>query len=339
MKLISFAVPCYNSESYMKRCIDSLLIGGNKVEIIIVNDGSSDRTGEIADRYKEEYPDIIKVIHKENGGHGSGIMAGLSVAEGLYYKIVDSDDWADPDAYHRILQIIEESIDAQDPLDMIICNYVYEHDERKNHTVHYHGILPRHRKFTWSECRAYDITRYIIMHSAFYRTELVRKAELNIPLHTFYVDNIFLYYTLPYVKTLYYSDADFYRYYIGREDQSVNEKNMIKRVDQQILVSKLILKRHDLTEIRKIEPRLYRCMINYASIMVLIASSLLTIDGTKDSIDKLAEYWEYIKREHPQYYKHLRYRSLAGVYSHKNKVVRTFSVIAYRIVQKLYKFN
>ena len=108
MKLVSFAVPCYNSENYMRHCVDTLLTGGDKIEIILVNDGSTDQTGAIADEYKEKYPDIIKVVHKENGGHGSGIMAGLKEAEGLYYKVVDSDDWADPEALQKILQVIEE---------------------------------------------------------------------------------------------------------------------------------------------------------------------------------------------------------------------------------------
>ncbi len=340
MKLISFAVPCYNSESYMNHCIDSLLVGGDKIEIIIVNDGSSDRTREIADEYKAKYPDIIKVIHKENGGHGSGIMAGLENAEGLYYKVVDSDDWADADSLNKILALIEERIESGNLLDLIVCNYVYEHENAsKPHTVHYRGIFPRHRDFTWSECGAFDISRYMIMHSVFYRTDVVRQCELSIPLHTFYVDNIFLYYPLPFVKSIYYTDLDFYRYFIGRADQSVNEKVMIKRVDQQILVSKLLLEKHNLTEIREKEPKLYRFMINYASIMVLIAALLLTLDGSDDAMKKLSAYWAYLKEEHAELYGHIRYRSLAGFFAYKNKFIRKLTIFGYHIVRKFYKFN
>ena len=93
MKLLSIAIPCYNSEAYMEKCINSLLLGGEEVEILVVDDGSSDRTAQIADEYAEKYPDIIRVIDKENGGHGDAVNYGLANAEGKYFKVVDSDDW------------------------------------------------------------------------------------------------------------------------------------------------------------------------------------------------------------------------------------------------------
>ena len=98
MKLLSVAIPCYNSEAYMSKCINSLLIGGEEVEIIIVDDGSSDRTAEIADDYAEKYPTIVKAIHQENGGHGQAVNTGIKNATGLYFKVVDSDDWVNQDA-------------------------------------------------------------------------------------------------------------------------------------------------------------------------------------------------------------------------------------------------
>ena len=92
MKLLTVTVPCYNSQDYMENCINSLLPGGDKVEIIIIDDGSKDATGAIADRYAEQYPNIVRVIHQENGGHGEGINQGLKHATGKYFKVVDSDD-------------------------------------------------------------------------------------------------------------------------------------------------------------------------------------------------------------------------------------------------------
>ena len=108
MKYITFAVPCYNSESYMEHCIETLLKGGEDVEIILVDDGSTDKTGKIADNYQKKYPNIIKAVHKENGGHGSGVNKGLELATGLYYKVVDSDDWVDGDALKKVLETIKK---------------------------------------------------------------------------------------------------------------------------------------------------------------------------------------------------------------------------------------
>ena len=339
MKLISFAVPCYNSEKYMRHCIESLLIGENRVEIILVNDGSSDNTGTIADEYCAKYPDIVKVIHKENGGHGSGIMAGLEAASGLYYKVIDSDDWADAESLLKILDLIEKFEKEQNLIDLIVCNYVYEHEGSSPHTVHYRGIFPKNRVFSWDECGIFDISRYMIMHSVFYRTELVKNCDLQIPLHTFYVDNVFLYTPLPYVQSIYYCDTDFYRYFIGRADQSVNEKVMIKRVDQQIKVSKIILEKHDLLEIKKTRRKLYRYMLCYASVMVLITAWLLTMDGSEEALDKLDAYWKYLKEYNRKIYNHLRYRSLAGFFAYRNKFIRSITIAGYKIVKKFYKFN
>ena len=108
MKLLSIAIPCYNSQDYMGKCIESLLAGGEEVEILVVNDGSSDRTAQIADEYAAKYPTIVKAIHQENGGHGSAVNAGIRNATGLYFKVVDSDDWVNKEAYIEILKILYE---------------------------------------------------------------------------------------------------------------------------------------------------------------------------------------------------------------------------------------
>ena len=126
MKLLSFAVPCYNSEAYMEKCIESLLKGGEEVEILIIDDGSKDRTAEIADRYASQYPTIVKAIHKENGGHGSAVNTGIEHATGLYFKVVDSDDWVKEEVYKQILNKLHELTGGEKTLDMLISNFVYE---------------------------------------------------------------------------------------------------------------------------------------------------------------------------------------------------------------------
>ena len=104
MKLISFVIPCYNSESYMEHAINSILVAKEDIELIIVNDGSKDKTLKIAREYEKKYPKVVKVIDKENGGHGSGVNAGLASATGKYFKVVDSDDWVDEKSLKKVIK-------------------------------------------------------------------------------------------------------------------------------------------------------------------------------------------------------------------------------------------
>ena len=223
MKLLSIAIPCYNSAGYMRKCIDSLLPGGEDVEIIIVNDGSSDNTPDIAEEYRERFPGIIKVVNKENGGHGSAVNAGLEQARGLYFKVVDSDDWVSQSAYIQILDKLGELLHGGKSVDMMISNFVYEKEGEKHRKVmKYHHALPQEEIFTWKDVRHFRVGQYILMHSVIYRTNLLRDCGLKLPENTFYVDNIFVFNPLPYVKTMYYMDVNFYRYFIGRADQSLS---------------------------------------------------------------------------------------------------------------------
>ena len=200
---------CYNSASYMRRCVDSLLAGGRDVEIILVNDGSTDRTAEIADEYQLKYPDIVRAVHKENGGHGSGVNKGLELARGLYYKVVDSDDWLDKDSYLRLLKRIKDfcagrttESDREQP-DLIVCNYVYDHlDEGTSRVMDYRNIFPKEKLCTWNEIGRFKPSQYLIMHSLMFRAEVLRRSGVKLPEHTFYVDNLFSYQPLPYVESI-----------------------------------------------------------------------------------------------------------------------------------------
>ena len=211
MKLLTFAIPCYNSQDYMEKCIDSILVGGEDVEILIIDDGSKDRTAEIADDYARRYPTIVKAIHQENGGHGEAVNAGIRNASGIYFKEVDSDDWGDEFAYLQILDKLRELVGSENNLDMLLANYVYEKEGAKHKKVMRQTGFPRDEVFTWSDIRHFYNGHYILMHSVIYRTQLLRKCGLELPKHTFHVDNIYVYKPLPYVKTMYHMDADFSR--------------------------------------------------------------------------------------------------------------------------------
>lgn len=336
MKLLTFAIPCYNSEAYMENCINSLLMGGDDVEILIVNDGSKDRTAEIADAYEKKYPGIVRAIHQENGGHGEAVNAGIRNATGMYFKVVDSDDWVDQDAYVKILAKLKELSGAEMTLDMFIANYVYEKEGAKHKKVMRYSALPKDQMITWDDCRFHK-GQYILMHSVIYRTKLLRECGLELPKHTFYVDNIYVYKPLPNVRNMYYMDVDFYRYYIGREDQSVNEKVMIGRIDQQIKVNKIMVDAFDLWKIQNRKLRKY--MISYLEIITVVSTVMLIRSGTEENLQKKRDLWKYIKEKDARLFRRLRSGIMGNTMNLPGKGGRKISIAAYKISQKVVGFN
>lgn len=339
MKLLSIAIPCYNSAAYMENCINSLLPGGDEVEILIVDDGSKkDNTAEIADRYENQYPGICRAIHQENGGHGAAVNAGLKAATGVFFKVVDSDDWVNEQAYKAVLDTLRRFLYGKDTLDMLITNFVYEKQGAKHKKVmNYNLALPKNELFTWSDVKVFVAGQYILMHSVIYRTELLRECGLELPMHTFYVDNIFVYEPLPHVKNMYYLNVNFYRYFIGRSDQSVNEQVMIGRIDQQILVTKLMLGYYDVTRLQNRKLRHY--MTRYLEIMMVISSILAIRSGSEENMQKKKELWEYVKKTNLTLYLRLRFGFLGQGMNLPGKSGRQLSIAGYKIAQKFFGFN
>ena len=338
MKYISFAIPCYNSEAYMAQAIESILPGGEDVEILIVNDGSKDRTAEIGKEYEEKYPGIVKLINKENGGHGDAVNAGLSHASGKYFKVVDSDDWVDRISLMKILNVLKNFEEEEQAVDMLIANYVYEKVGMEHKKViRYDNVLPENQILKWDEIGQFHIGQYILMHSVIYRTDMLKLCQLTLPKHTFYVDNIYVYYPLPHVRTLYYMNVDFYRYFIGREDQSVNEKVMISRIDQQIFVTKTMI---DMYELRRIQSKkLRKYMLNYLAIMMTVSSILCIRSKKKENLEKKKELWQYLRQKDYGVFMKIRYGILGQTMNLPGRSGRKVSSMAYVVARRLIGFN
>jgi glycosyltransferase involved in cell wall biosynthesis len=343
-KIISYAIPCYNSAAYMDHCIQSILDSAkdylDDIEIIIVDDGSiKDNTAAIADEWAERIPHILKVVHQENGGHGQAVNTGLMHATGIYFKVVDSDDWVDYKAGQEMLETLSRFVQMEDPVDMVVCNYVYERvSEGTSQTMNYAGIFPERQITKWADVGRFGVSEYLLMHSVFYRTQLLKDIRLVLPAHTFYVDNIFVYAPLPAVKTIYYLNVDLYRYFIGREDQSVNESVMIGRIDQQLRVTRIMIDAHDLTP-GLIDERLRKYMVNYLCMMMTICSVFLLLSELPDKIEQRAQIWEYLKEHNPSAYKDIRKTFLGRGCRLPGIVGRKGTIIGYHMAQKLFNFN
>lgn len=322
----------------MEKAINSILEGGEDVEIIVVNDGSSDGTQQIAERYQKKYPTIVKAVSKENGGHGDAVNTGLQHATGKYFKVVDSDDWVDRESLMKIIQVVKTFVETDSVVDMIIANYVYEKVGMVNKKViRYDNVLPVDQVFRWEDIGRFRLDQYILMHSVIYRTEMLHLCQLELPKHTFYVDNIYVYYPLPHVRTLYYMNVDFYRYFIGREDQSVNEKVMIGRIDQQLFVTTKMIDMYELRLIRS--KKLRRYMINYLAIMMTVSSILCIRSKKPENLAKKKELWAYLKRKDYRTYLKIRHGILGETMNLPGRSGRKVSSLAYSVARRLIGFN
>ena len=338
MKVLTVVIPCYNSAAYMDRAIESVLIDSEDLEILIVDDGSSDNTSIIADEYKKKYPNIIHTIHKENGGHGDAVNIGLKNAKGMYFKVLDSDDWFDKNSLEKVLDILKNMINNSKSLDMLITNYVYEKVSlQKSKSINYKGAMPEEKIFTWNDLGFLRSSQNILMHSVIYRTEILKKCNLELPKHTFYVDNIFVYKPLPYVNSIYYIDLDLYRYFIGREDQSVNEAVMIRRIDQQIKVTKIMI---DCCNPMLLEcKKLRKYMIKYLVMMMTINTVLLLRENTEESLSKKEELWNYLKLQNRSLYDEINKYFLGLTIQIKGLLGRKFILFGYSLSRKIFGFN
>lgn len=323
----------------MDHCIETLLTGGEEMEILIVDDGSvKDNTAEIADSYERKYPTICRAIHQENGGHGEAVNTGLRNATGIYFKVVDSDDWVNEEALQEVLKTLRSFVYGQETLDLLISNFVYEKQgAARKKVMNYNLALPKRKLITWKDVYHFRLGQYILMHSVIYRTELLKECGLELPKHTFYVDNIFVYQPLPHVKTMYYLDVNFYRYFIGREDQSVNEAVMIGRIDQQIRVTKLMLGYYDVYKIPNLKLRHY--MENYLEIMMTVSSMLAIKSGTDENYEKKKELWQYLKQLNGRLYLRIRWGFLGQGMNLPGEGGRQVSIAGYKITQKFFGFN
>ena len=233
---------------------------------------------------------------------------------------------------------LREFADMVEKPDAVISNYIYDKEGAKHKKVmKYTGSLPKDRIFGWEDVKHMGLGHYILMHSLMYRTQVLKDCGLHLPEHTFYVDNLFAFVPFPYVKKMYYLDLDFYHYYIGRSDQSVNETVMISRIDQQIRVNKMMI--DCMAEQSHKHSNLRKYMLNYLSIVTTVTSILLILMDSKEADAMKDDLWRYMKKKDLLTYTTLRRGILGICMNFRSRLGRKLAVCGYKISQKLYGFN
>lgn len=337
MKLLTVAVPCFNSESYMERCIDSLLPGGAAIDILIVDDGSNDRTAEIADRYVRQFPGMVRVIHQENKGHGGAVNTAVANALGKFFKVVDSDDWLEEHALLNVMKVLRSLAVLEKRPDMVITNYVYNNQTEEIQKVMRYRKMESGAMISWEKGFHVSMFEFILMHSIIYRTELLREIHMKLPENTWYEDDLYAFYPLIYVKDMFYIDVDLYQYSIGRPDQSVNEKVLITRIDDHLKVVKQMIDIYTAADLSSSIQKRY--MEHFLDMMMCIGSCILDLSDTKENRKKKEEFWKYVKEADEGLYRTLRHSPYGIAVNIPGRSGRMISRLGYRAAHWLYGFN
>ena len=336
MKLLTVTIPCYNSQDYMSACIESILPGGERVEIIIIDDGSKDLTGTIADSYAEKYPSIVRVIHQENGGHGEGINQGLAHATGKYFKTVDSDDTLSNDLIPFLDAL--EACDRQGGVDLFVTNYHYVHaDGKGDRSIRFVNTFPENRVFTWQETRPFRPDQILMIHTCTFRTELLRTTGLVMPKHTFYEDNYMVYGNLKNVHRLYYMNCDLYLYAIGREGQSVQQDVMMRRYPHQIKATELCFTAFHLDDIPEKRKRAY--LRHELFIMFGISVLFTRLNRTEQADRDIEQMWENCRSYDAKWADYFREKSPLRLVCLPGKRGNAFVSAFYSIAHHIVRFN
>lgn len=339
-KTLTFVIPAYNMESYLDRCVSSLLSATNTddIEVLVVDDGSQDGTLEMAQKFEARYPGIVRAIHQENKGHGGAVNTGITAANGMYVKVVDADDWVDPESLEQVMAVLREEADSTEPIDMLVTNYVYDKVGKRNkHVVNFRHAMNAGEHLTWNDLGHFGLAEYILMHALTYRTAVVRESGMQLPEHTFYVDFIYAYQPFPWVKTMKYLDTPFYHYFIGRDGQSVQTDVMIRRVDQLRLVNQCMVRATP--ERDTVPDGLYRYMIHFLAIESSVASVFMILSRDPENYEKKKDMWDDIKAYSPTIYEDVRKKAMSRALNLRGSIGRFVIRKGYSVAEHVVGFN
>ena len=323
-KILTITVPSYNTEKYIDECMPFLLDDSivDDIEILVVSDGSKDKTVEVATKWSEKYPQTIRVIEKENGGHGSTINRGILEARGKYFKVVDGDDWVDANVLDKLLGSLETT-----ESDMIATGFViiYE-DIKQKEEVHICNV-EYGKEYQFSDiCGRID---YIRMHSTIFRTKILQDNHIRLDEHCFYVDVEHDLFPLKWIKTVVFFDDLLYQYRIGRPGQSVNIKSMIKnRENHDRVIKRIIDLIRDDTLPKSVKDYMEKKLDNMINIQYSI---LFAMKAGKKERQELMEYDEWLKKNNRELYNSITQKKIL--------LMRKMKFWNYYFVKLLYKLS
>lgn len=242
-KLLTIVIPTYNMEAYLHRSLDSLIVPNsellNAFEVLVINDGSKDSSSMIAHEYESKYPNTFRVVDKENGNYGSCLNRGIDEAKGVFFKILDADDWYDTQGLTDLLVNLKKYVD----LDAIFTEFVY-HDINTNSISEYRfRSIEYGRKYEFSEINlAGGLDECMLkMYSITVKTDILRRANIRMDTGISYTDNEYMYFLYSGISRVIFLNISVYQYFVGREGQTVSPASLAKHINDMYIVTKRML--------------------------------------------------------------------------------------------------
>ena len=323
-KILTVVIPTYNMEKYLENCLNSFIYDekAEDLEVLIVNDGSKDNSLSIAKKYEEKYPNIFKVIDKENGGHGSTINAGLKVASGKYFKVVDSDDWVDTKELKKLLQFLNEN-----EVDCIVSNYVWFYEYSNKYLTESCSTSEPLIIKDINDINDFKFT----MHGFVFKTENIKNVRLQEK--CFYVDVEYNLYSYAKCDTCVYFPIDLYQYRIGRAGQSVSPEGLYKHRDNHFTVVKNIIAFYEENK-DTVKPTKKNNMFKYVSTIARVHyeyHNLMSFNHP-EVLKELKQYDEWLK-QYPEFYNAVAECKIVRKFRKNDFNVLKFNKFIYKLKQ------
>lgn len=321
MKLLTISIAAYNVDAFLDQLMQSLIDSQvlEYLEILVVDDGSNDLTAEKAMLYQQRYPEAVRLISKENGGHGSTINRGIREATGKYFRVLDGDDWLHPIHLRGLVEKLNR-INA----DMILSTYCSCFADGTKEIVDDFPMLEDGKLYSFDEIQSR--VEWMRIHTAIYRTDLLRENRIMLDEHCYYVDAEFMLFPIPYVETIYFSKPYIYCYRLGLSSQSVSREGRLRHIGDGERVSRSLL-----TYYRRIESYLpeskkkyfeegiaFHCLFHFKSLMMLPASPA--------NKKKLCAFETFVKEENSAVFEKM---ALKGARSRMLNSIRRFHYLNY----------
>ena len=234
-KILTISIAAYNIENYIDKLMESLIDSErmDEIEILVVDDGSKDKTNEIACKYSKKYPETVRVITKENGGHGSTINTGIKNASGKYFKAIDGDDWVESESLKQIIPLLYELDD-----EMVICDYNKCFSDGRVVVEKFDNIESM-KSYSFD-----DLTKkvkWMCYHTIIYKTSILKDNNIRLDEKCFYVDSEYDLFPIPFVNSVFYFGKSLYCYRLGDTEQSVSPESRMKNIKNGYTVAKRLV--------------------------------------------------------------------------------------------------